>query len=85
MERNAVLHSPSRIEELVKIFIHATKVRSTSLHTYQLVSWLTVESAHIDGDWILGDVSVCLMREHKVCFIDRKDRTKERSQTDYNV
>ncbi|KAJ3571284.1 hypothetical protein NPX13_g5435 [Xylaria arbuscula] len=26
MERNAVLHSPSRIEELVKIFIHATKM-----------------------------------------------------------
>ncbi|KAI0022019.1 Phosphomethylpyrimidine kinase-domain-containing protein [Xylariomycetidae sp. FL0641] len=25
MERNAVLHSPARIEELVKIFIHATK------------------------------------------------------------
>ncbi|KAI0460351.1 Phosphomethylpyrimidine kinase-domain-containing protein [Xylaria acuta] len=25
IERNAVLHSPSRIEELVKIFIHATK------------------------------------------------------------
>ena len=27
LERNAVLQSPSRIEELVKIFIHATKVR----------------------------------------------------------
>ncbi|KAI1180290.1 Phosphomethylpyrimidine kinase-domain-containing protein [Nemania sp. FL0916] len=26
MEQNAVLHSPSRIEELVKIFIHATKM-----------------------------------------------------------
>ncbi|KAI0200485.1 Rapamycin-insensitive companion of mTOR, N-term-domain-containing protein [Astrocystis sublimbata] len=26
IERNAVLHSPSRIEELVKIFIHATKM-----------------------------------------------------------
>ncbi|KAI0526669.1 Rapamycin-insensitive companion of mTOR, N-term-domain-containing protein [Xylaria bambusicola] len=26
MERNAVLHSPSRIEELVKVFIHATKM-----------------------------------------------------------
>ncbi|KAI8634900.1 Rapamycin-insensitive companion of mTOR, N-term-domain-containing protein [Xylariaceae sp. FL1651] len=26
MERSAVLHSPSRIEELVKIFIHATKM-----------------------------------------------------------
>ncbi|KAI1426676.1 Phosphomethylpyrimidine kinase-domain-containing protein [Xylaria sp. FL1777] len=26
MERNAVLHSPTRIEELVKIFIHATKM-----------------------------------------------------------
>jgi hypothetical protein len=27
LEKNAVLQSPSRIEELVKIFIHATKVR----------------------------------------------------------
>lgn len=27
MEKYAVLQSPSRIEELVKIFIHATKVR----------------------------------------------------------
>ncbi|KAJ2967682.1 hypothetical protein NUW58_g10394 [Xylaria curta] len=26
IEKNAVLHSPSRIEELVKIFIHATKM-----------------------------------------------------------
>ncbi|GAW22403.1 hypothetical protein ANO14919_119400 [Xylariales sp. No.14919] len=26
MERNAVLHSPSRIEELVKVFVHATKM-----------------------------------------------------------
>lgn len=26
LERNAVLQSPSRVEELVKIFIHATKV-----------------------------------------------------------
>jgi hypothetical protein len=28
LERNAVLQSPSRIEDLVKIFIHATKVGS---------------------------------------------------------
>ncbi|KAI1808501.1 Phosphomethylpyrimidine kinase-domain-containing protein [Daldinia bambusicola] len=28
MEKNAVLQSPSRIEELVKIFIHATKTRA---------------------------------------------------------
>jgi hypothetical protein len=27
LERHAVLQSPSRIEELVKIFIHATNVR----------------------------------------------------------
>lgn len=26
LERNAMLQSPSRIEELVQIFIHATKV-----------------------------------------------------------
>lgn len=28
LERGAALQSPSRIEELVKIFVHATKVRS---------------------------------------------------------
>lgn len=27
LEKNALLQSPHRIEELVKIFIHATKVR----------------------------------------------------------
>lgn len=32
MERHAVLLSPSRIEELVKIFIHATKVRYIFTH-----------------------------------------------------
>ena len=30
LERNAVLQSPQRIEELIKIFIHATKVREIS-------------------------------------------------------
>ncbi|KAI1355737.1 Phosphomethylpyrimidine kinase-domain-containing protein [Xylaria sp. FL0043] len=30
MERNAVLHSPSRIEELAKVFIHATKFGTMS-------------------------------------------------------
>lgn len=30
LERHAVLQSPSRIEELIKIFIHATKVRGTN-------------------------------------------------------
>lgn len=31
LERHAVLQSPSRIEELVKVFIHATKVRKRPL------------------------------------------------------
>jgi thiaminase len=31
LERHALLQSPNRIEELVKIFIHATKVRTAPL------------------------------------------------------
>jgi thiaminase len=31
LEKNAVLQSPSRIEELVKIFIHATNVSLSTL------------------------------------------------------
>lgn len=31
LERHALLQSPSRIEELVRIFIHATKVRKAVL------------------------------------------------------
>lgn len=34
LERNAVLQSPNRIEELVKIFIHATNVRSQATDPY---------------------------------------------------
>ncbi len=69
MERHAVLLSPSRIEELVKIFIHATKVRYIFTHVdegggYRIFAWgihgLVADMA-ADGDWILGDVPVCLM------------------------
>ncbi|KAI0392305.1 Rapamycin-insensitive companion of mTOR, N-term-domain-containing protein [Xylariaceae sp. FL0594] len=46
MERNAVLHSPSRIEELVKIFIHATKVKTTLCAVYQLHLHFTSEKGN---------------------------------------
>ena len=35
LERHALLQSPSRIEELVKIFIHATKVSSADFAEMQ--------------------------------------------------
>jgi hypothetical protein len=40
LERNAVLQSPSRIEELVKIFIHATKVRLTLIQREVIADFL---------------------------------------------
>jgi len=48
LERNAVLQSPQSIEELVKIFIHATKVRLLS--AVKRVLRLTTK----DGNWFLG-------------------------------
>ena len=51
LESNAVRQSPSRIEELVKIFVHATKVFPPSIRV--AIVKLTVTFA--DGDWILGD------------------------------
>lgn len=36
LERHAVLQSPTRIEELVKIFIHATKVSGQPPGRYHL-------------------------------------------------
>jgi hypothetical protein len=49
LERHAVLQSPSRIEELVKIFIHATRV--------SLPGWfqgMRVADSFEDGNWVLG-------------------------------
>lgn len=42
LEKHAVLQSPSRIEELIKIFIHATKVSSSEearRYMLMLTSW----------------------------------------------
>ena len=49
VEKGMVRQSPSRIEELVKIFIHATKVQiaSDTSHFNKLIS-------NIDGDRLLG-------------------------------
>lgn len=51
IERHAVLQSPSRIEQLVQIFIHATKV---SLPLLALISNVYAERLGTDGDGILG-------------------------------
>jgi len=48
LERHAVLQSPSRIEELVKIFIHATKVSRPIVFKY--IRYLSIS----DGDRLLG-------------------------------
>ncbi len=47
IEQNMMLQSPSRIEELVDIFIHATKVSRDWLDTENVTDFL------VDGDWIL--------------------------------
>lgn len=50
LEKNAVLQSPSRIEELVKIFIHATKVRPICLTKRRRLE----AKLFADGDGFLG-------------------------------
>ncbi len=55
LERHALLQGPSRIEELVKIFIHATKVRVKQSADGDMDS-----DCPTDGDWLLGDVSAQL-------------------------
>lgn len=52
LEKNAVLQSPSRIEELVKIFIHATKVGQVRDPTNE-TSMLTVRQMET-GFWDMG-------------------------------
>ena len=47
LEKQAVLQSPHRIEELVKIFIKATRVSPDPIE----YMYLTKQP---DGDWILG-------------------------------
>lgn len=51
LEKYAALQSPSRIEELVKIFVHATKVSASFLLSWKV--GLTFLAA--DGDRLLGD------------------------------
>lgn len=50
LEKHAALQSPSQIESLVKIFLHATKVCGFIFSTRQVDFLLTVE---VDGDGIL--------------------------------
>lgn len=54
LEKNIRLQSPSRIEELVKIFIHATKVCFRKIFFWGIEGCLTVT----DGNWVLGNVPV---------------------------
>lgn len=56
LERHAVLQSPARINELVKIFIHATKVRTVSLPSIGKSQFADMVSGCKDGDCILGNV-----------------------------
>ena len=52
VEKHACKQSPSRIEELVEIFVHATNVRwiiYTSLSGDAAADFLA------DGNWVLGD------------------------------
>lgn len=62
LERHAVLQSASRIEEIVRIFIHATKVYRISLRQHvngaRLLGYLV--NLATDGNWFLGDVPILL-------------------------
>jgi hypothetical protein len=49
LERHAILQSPSKIEELVKIFIHGTKVSF-----FFPCLPISVDVLFEDGDWLLG-------------------------------
>jgi hypothetical protein len=61
LEKHALLQSPSRIEELVKIFIHATNVSGLELNAWpERRKTLANEVGVKDGDWFLGDVSCCI-------------------------
>ena len=50
VEKHATKQSPSRIEELVNIFIQATRVRSAD--PLLTICWLLTYTP--DGDWVLG-------------------------------
>lgn len=53
LEKSIRLQSPSRIEELIKIFVHATKVSfEATSHGDALLMDAT------DGDRLLGNVSI---------------------------
>lgn len=54
LEKHAILQSPSRIEELVKIFIHATNVSGPLAHITGtiLINWSRWRPA--SGTWEVG-------------------------------
>lgn len=54
IEKNIRLQSPSRIEELVKIFVHATKVSFRDIFNHGDALLMNTT----DGDWLLGNVSI---------------------------
>lgn len=63
LEKHAVLQSPSQIESLVKIFVHATKVCGCIFLTRLIDRLLTVGA---DGDGLLGygQRMMCLHTAH---------------------
>lgn len=57
IEKNIRDCSPKRIEELVKIFIHGTRVSYFAARFSTLYFELLLMCFGVDGDWLLGNVS----------------------------
>jgi hypothetical protein len=74
LEKHIQLQSPSRVEELVKIFIHALKVCG-SLCDVPCADGL------VDGDWFLGDVpsEISRVKEKGHLIGDRSSRERMNS------
>lgn len=73
LERHASTLSPTRVEEIVQIFIHATKVSGALWSCCRCFpEFVEVRSAKIlpDGDCILGDVSfeIALVDELEILY-----------------
>lgn len=81
IEKHAAKQSPTRIEELVKIFIHATKVSAHASHGDAVLPARELEASiqtniSIDGDRVLGHGERIRMRSSHMqrCFWIRQSR-----------
>ncbi len=61
IERHAALQSPSRIEELVKVFIHATKVSLSDIFSGALLL-----TPFQDGNRVLGHGFRAFVEAHTI-------------------